>query len=88
MDPASPIHEARSPLGVLAEARRVAPTIGRPIREAADLSLGQVARQIGITRQTLSLWERGEARPTNRAAAVAYLRLLRELSELAAEVSR
>jgi len=63
------------------ECRIVAPVIGEPLRRGAGLSLRDVARDIGVSTQTIFRWERGERRP-NGDHAVAYLAILRGLENL------
>jgi DNA-binding transcriptional regulator YiaG len=48
------------------------------IREAAGLSLNELARGISVSPSTVLRWERGEHRPRG-AGGVRYARLLREL---------
>ena len=50
----------------------------RAVRLAADLSLREVAAQIGVAPSTLSRWENGERRPRGEAA-LRYAHLLEEL---------
>ena len=73
-------------IAVLVEARRLAKSgEARILREAAGLSLAEVARGVGVTPTAVWRWERGLARPCGRPAA-AYARLLIRLarsSELA-----
>jgi DNA-binding transcriptional regulator YiaG len=52
----------------------------RAIREAADLRLADVARELDVSVATVSGWERGWQRPTGDRA-LAYLALLRELAK-------
>jgi transcriptional regulator with XRE-family HTH domain len=52
----------------------------RAIREAAGVSAARVAREIGVTRQAVTFWERGLRRPTGRFL-VAYLEVLDMLRE-------
>ncbi len=78
---AVPIQETDSLAGELAEVRRIAPLRGAALRHAAQLTLADVARQIGTSVQTISNWERGLALPTGERA-IAYLGLLRELERL------
>lgn len=64
----------------LAEVRDLCTTgRGRAIREAADLSLREVAQHLGISAATLSCWERGAQRPTGDRA-LHYHQLLLELT--------
>lgn len=52
----------------------------RLIRTTADLRLGDIARELGVSVQSVSAWERGTQRPSGERA-VAYLSLLRELCQ-------
>ena len=64
----------------LAEARRLAASgTGRVVREASDLSMGDVARACGVQPSTVLRWERNERRPSGDAA-LRYLALMHELS--------
>lgn len=64
---------------LLAEARRLCGNgEARAIREAADLSLAELARDVGVSESTLSEWERGAQRPTGQRA-IRYLAVLRDL---------
>lgn len=60
--------------------RRDLPTPGmrRAIRESAGLSLTDVARVTGVSRQAVAAWEAGKATPA-RPHLSAYAELLREL---------
>ena len=40
----------------------------RALRESANLSLREIASAIGVDHRTVSRWERGESRPTDRLA--------------------
>jgi DNA-binding transcriptional regulator YiaG len=51
----------------------------RAIREAAELRLADIAREVGVSVETVSAWERNKQRPTGENA-IAYLALLRALS--------
>jgi len=65
----------------LSRARSLAATgEGRRIREAARLSLTEVAAAIGVERSTLHRWEIGDRRPRGDAA-VRYVELLDDLRE-------
>jgi DNA-binding transcriptional regulator YiaG len=48
---------------------------GRRIRTAAGLSIGEVARRVGVDESTVSRWERGLCWPSGPRAN-AYIRLL------------
>jgi DNA-binding transcriptional regulator YiaG len=54
------------------------PQTRRAIRVQAGLSLDDVAGELGVTRQSVSDWERGRRYP-RRAHLVAYVALLRLL---------
>jgi DNA-binding transcriptional regulator YiaG len=63
----------------LAHARQlVASGAARRIRRAADLSLAEVSRAIGVDLSTVGRWERRERVPRG-AAAIKYARLLHRL---------
>ena len=63
----------------LLKMRRLAQTgMARTIREAAGLSLTEVARSAGVDRTTVFRWEHAERRPSGDAA-IRYLRMLEEL---------
>lgn len=65
----------------LTEARRLLRSgDARAARQAADLSLDEVAKVCGVTPGAVSRWEQGQRRPTGRAA-LAYAHLLTKLSE-------
>ena len=54
--------------------------LARHLREGAGLSLNATAHAVGISRQTLTAWERGTFRPVReREAALRYLALLDRL---------
>lgn len=64
---------------VLADVRALVRTgAARDLRKRADLSLGDVARAVGVSPTTVLRWERAEAVPTG-AAAVQYALLLGRL---------
>lgn len=69
---------------LLAEAKLAAkfhdPDERRRLRTAANLSLEQVAKAIGVGRQTVANWESGSL--PNSSARGAYLRLLEGLAEI------
>jgi DNA-binding transcriptional regulator YiaG len=50
----------------------------RLIREGAGLSLGEVARAVGVAKTTVFRWERGDRRPRGDKA-IAYGQLLTDL---------
>lgn len=65
----------------LSRARSVARTgEARRIREAAQLSLAEVAAAIGVDTSTVHRWETGDRRPRGDAA-VRFIELLDELRE-------
>jgi len=51
---------------------------GRRIREAAGLSLRELAHELRVNEGTLSRWENGECRPRPEAAA-RYYRVLTQI---------
>ncbi len=55
-------------LALLARARRLGQGAGREVRERAGLSVGELARIIGVDVATLSRWERGRTRPRANSA--------------------
>ena len=55
----------------------------RDAREALKVRQADVADVLGVSRQVVSLWERGERTPTARNA-LAYGKLLQRLTEQAA----
>jgi len=67
--------------GSISEARIIAPTIGRALRESAGLSLSDVARSVGVTRQCVWSWEAGISRPSG-IRAERYLGVLKDLEGL------
>lgn len=75
-----------SDLRKLVEAKRLPPLeICRMLRLEAGLTMEDMAGLVGVTRQTVFLWETGRADPrgSNR---LAYVRVLKELDELLDEV--
>jgi DNA-binding transcriptional regulator YiaG len=63
-------------LAALARVRALAESgAARAFREAAGLSLGEVAGPVGTDKGTLSRWERGQQRPCG-AAALRWLEVL------------
>jgi DNA-binding transcriptional regulator YiaG len=72
-----------SDLVALLRARRCAADgTGRRLREAAHLSLRDMAHAAGLNYSTLSRWETGVSRP-HGAAAIRYGRLLADLEDIA-----
>jgi DNA-binding transcriptional regulator YiaG len=64
----------------LAEIREIcASGEARAIREAANLTLGEIARDVDVAGVTILRWETCAARPTGQRA-VRYLHLLRRLA--------
>jgi transcriptional regulator with XRE-family HTH domain len=55
-----------------------APSMRRAIRQSAGLSLTDVARAVGVSRQAVAAWETGKTTPAS-AHVSAYAELLREL---------
>ncbi len=55
------------------------PAERRAIRDRAEASLEDIARELGVTRMTVCRWERGERKPWKKHRA-AYVRLLRRLA--------
>lgn len=55
----------------------------RRLRLAAPLSLGEMARAVGVSVATVSRWEAGERQPTGEGA-VRWARRLARLAELEA----
>jgi transcriptional regulator with XRE-family HTH domain len=56
------------------------PSARRAVRQAAGVSLADVADVVGVSRQAVGLWERGLRNPRGRNL-VAYLNVLRMLRE-------
>jgi DNA-binding transcriptional regulator YiaG len=64
----------------LARVRRFCETgTARAIRTGAGLSLSEVSDPVGVARQTILRWERGERKATGEPA-LRYLALLEELA--------
>lgn len=64
----------------LARVRRLAACgEARKRRQAADLSLSEIAKEVGVTHGTVWKWETGKLRP-NGPAALKYLSLLEKLA--------
>lgn len=63
----------------LIRVRRMVETgAAKAVREAAGLSLAEIAKAADVTRATVWRWEAGERRP-HGAAAVRYMRVLEEI---------
>ena len=61
-------------------ARRLpSPAARQQIRKRAELTQSDVAQELGVTREAVALWERGQRTP-RLATAVAYVELLDRLS--------
>jgi DNA-binding transcriptional regulator YiaG len=54
------------------------PAKAKAIREAAGISQGRLAQELGVHRVTLTRWESGERRPRGRSK-IAYAELLESL---------
>lgn len=69
-----------------AQARRrlPPPERRRAIRVATKTSLGAIGRDVGVSRQAVTLWERGECEPRGERL-VRYVELLEELGALLEE---
>lgn len=65
----------------LVQARRLTRGGGRRIRVAADLTLRELAAEVGVDAATLYRWERGEGKPRGEAA-VRWVRALESISSL------
>ena len=78
------IHQTQSPAAAISEAKRIAPLLGAPLREAANLTLADVGRAVGVTAQAVWAWERG-THPTGERA-VRYVGLLEELDQMGTEL--
>lgn len=63
-----------------AASRLPTPSRRRSIREAAGATQAELATALGVSKQALERWERGEAKPRGRHAA-AYAALLELLEE-------
>lgn len=70
-------------LATSARRRRLLDAIPREswarLRREAGLSAIDIAQAVGVTRQTIHLWERGARRPSG-ARGLAYLELLAEIA--------
>ena len=75
-------HRERASLmaAVRAAAALPAPALRRAIREAAGVSQGQIAREVGVHRMTVCRWESGTSKPTGEHLH-AYAAILRDLQE-------
>lgn len=51
----------------------------RRLRESHDLSLGEIARAVGMDQATIWRWENGTRKPREGASALAYADLLADL---------
>ncbi|WP_294981171.1 helix-turn-helix transcriptional regulator [uncultured Microbacterium sp.] len=56
------------------------PALRRAIREAAGVSQGQIAREVGVHRMTVCRWESGTSTPAGEHLH-AYAAILRDLQE-------
>ena len=56
------------------------PALRRAIREAAGVSQGQIAREVGVHRMTVCRWESGTSTPAGKHLH-AYAAILRDLQE-------
>ena len=56
------------------------PHVRRALRKAAGVSLEQIGRECGVSRQAVALWESGTVEPRGRNLR-AYLEVLRLLRE-------
>jgi DNA-binding transcriptional regulator YiaG len=65
---------------VRAQRRLPAPAVRREIRERVGLSQADVARALGVTREAVAYWERGQRVPKAGTAA-RYLELLDRLAQ-------
>jgi transcriptional regulator with XRE-family HTH domain len=72
-----PIDAIKASVGAL----RLRSGRGRELREAAGLSVRQLARELDVDAATLSRWERGESRPRTRAAS-RWVALCQEIEHL------
>lgn len=59
----------------------------RAIREAAGVSQGQIAREVGVHRMTVCRWESGTSKPTGPHLH-AYVAVLRDLQDAASGGAR
>ena len=66
----------------LVERKRLpSPTARRELRKSAGLTLIDVATQVGVTKQTVWLWEAGRSKPRGMNL-INYAQVLDELKEL------
>lgn len=76
-------HEDDTHETLLSEVRRIRrlppPKLARAIREAAHLSQGRLAQELGVGRVTVTRWELGTRTPRG-ALRMAYAELLAALS--------
>jgi DNA-binding transcriptional regulator YiaG len=58
------------------------PSACRALRKSHGLSIGDIARTVGVSRQAIAFWETGERRPQgeNLSRYAAVIRMLREVS--------
>jgi transcriptional regulator with XRE-family HTH domain len=63
---------------VRAQRRMPSPALARAIREAAGVSQGRIAEELGVDRVTVTRWETGLRRPRGERAS-AYAELLSQL---------
>lgn len=63
------------------------PALRRAIREAAGVSQGQIAREVGVHRMTVCRWESGTSKPTGPHLH-AYVAVLRDLQDAASGGAR
>jgi len=54
----------------------------RRIRQSANVSLNEIAEEVGVSLGAVWKWETGNARPTGQSA-LRYLRLLERLADMA-----
>jgi predicted DNA-binding mobile mystery protein A len=67
------LDDAMAILGKSAEVRRPPKGWARSIRQALGMSLGQLARRVGVSRETIATLERSEARGTITLASLEKL---------------
>jgi DNA-binding transcriptional regulator YiaG len=72
------IRPTSTPPADIAEARLIAPVVGKSLRQAAGISLADVGRYCQVSRQCVWSWESGRTSPRG-LAAVRYLSVLRDL---------
>lgn len=56
-------------------------TVCRQIREDARVEVTRIASEVGVSRQTISLWESGRRRPRGQAG-LKYARILADLKSV------